>query len=62
MCDTGNHTEVTPVEALPASVEWQGEVLPLEPVDKLSVLTVCDNTVDMLLPDEGPAKPRHRAC
>ena len=56
MCDTGNHTEVTPVEALPASVEWQGEVLPLEPVDKLSVLTVCDNTVDVLLPDEGPAK------
>jgi 7,8-dihydropterin-6-yl-methyl-4-(beta-D-ribofuranosyl)aminobenzene 5'-phosphate synthase len=31
-------------------------VLPLGPVDKLSVLTVCDNTVDMLLPNEGPAK------
>jgi hypothetical protein len=23
MCDTGNHTEVTPVETLPTSVEWQ---------------------------------------
>lgn len=28
----------------------------LEPVDELSILTVRDNTVDMLLPDEGPAK------
>ena len=56
MCDTGNHTEVTPVETLPTSVEWQRWVLPLGPVDKLSVLTVCDNTVDMLLPNEGPAK------
>ena len=44
----------TPAEALPASVEWKGEVLP-EPVDELSVLTVCDNTADMLLPDQGPA-------
>ena len=56
MCDTGNDAEVTPVEALPASVEWKGDVLPLEPVDELSVLTVCDNVMDMLLPDEGPAK------
>ena len=56
VCDTGNDAEVTPVEALPASVEWKGDVLPLEPVDELSVLTVCDNVMDMLLPDEGPAK------
>ena len=56
MCDTGNQAEVPPAEALPASVEWTGEVLPLEPVDELSVLTVCDNTVDILLPDQGPAK------
>ena len=56
MCDTDARAEVTPVEALPASLEWKGEVLPLEPVDELSVLTVCDNTVDILLPDEGPAK------
>ena len=55
MCDTGNRAEVTPVEALPTSVEWNGEVLPLEPVDELSVLMVCDNTMDLLLPDEGPA-------
>jgi 7,8-dihydropterin-6-yl-methyl-4-(beta-D-ribofuranosyl)aminobenzene 5'-phosphate synthase len=56
MCGTGNHAEVPPVEALPASAEWKGEVLPLEPVDELTVLTVCDNTVDLLLPDQGPAR------
>ena len=55
MCGAGNHAEVPPVEALPGSAEWNGEVLPLEPVDELSVLTVCDNTMDLLLPDEGPA-------
>ena len=43
-------------EALPASLEWKGEVLPLEPVDELSVLTVCDNVMDILLPDEGPGE------
>ena len=56
MCSTGNHVEVPPVEAVPASAEWKGEVLPLEPVDELTVLTVCDNTLDLLLPDEGPAR------
>src|ERR1035441_1760058 len=56
MCEIGNRAEVTPVEALPATLEWKGEVLPLEPVDELSVLTVCDNVADILLPDEGPAK------
>jgi glyoxylase-like metal-dependent hydrolase (beta-lactamase superfamily II) len=56
MCDTGDRAEAMPAEALPADLEWKGEVLPLEPVDELSVLMVCDNTVDILLPDEGPAK------
>lgn len=56
MCDPGNHAEATPVEALPASAGWKGEVLRLEPVDELSVLTVCNNTVDILLPDQGPVK------
>ena len=56
MCDTGNPADVTPVEALPPSLEWKGEVLQLEPVDELSVLTVCDNTMDILLPDQGPAE------
>ncbi len=56
MCDAGNQATVPPVEALPASLEWRGEALPLEPVDELSVLTVCDNSIDALLPDQGPAK------
>jgi 7,8-dihydropterin-6-yl-methyl-4-(beta-D-ribofuranosyl)aminobenzene 5'-phosphate synthase len=55
MCVAGNHADVAPVEALPASAEWKGDVLALEPVDELSVLTVCDNTLDMLLPNQGPA-------
>ena len=55
MCETGDHAQVTLTEALPADLEWKGAVLPLEPVDELSVLTVCDNTIDVLLPDEGPA-------
>ena len=55
MCTTDDPADVTPVEALPSDAEWKGEVLPLEPVDELSVLTVCDNTADMLLPDQGPA-------
>ena len=56
MCDAGNRAEVAPVEAVPASLEWKGEILPLEPVDELSVLTVCDNVTDILLPDQGPAR------
>jgi hypothetical protein len=47
MCETSNRAGVTAAEALPASVEWKGEVLPLEPVDELSVLTVCDNVMDI---------------
>ncbi len=54
MC-TSEQDGLSPVEALPASLEWRGEVLPLEPVDEVSVLTVCDNTIDGLLPDQGPA-------
>jgi hypothetical protein len=35
---------------------WTGEELALEPVDELSVLTICDNVMDMPLPDQGPAR------
>ena len=56
MCETGNRADVIAAESLPATLEWKGEVLPLEPVDELSVLTVCDNVTDILLPDQGPAK------
>ncbi len=55
MCDAHDDAPMLPVDAVPEGTEWPGEVLPLEPVDEVSVLTVCDNTVDMLLPDQGPA-------
>jgi 7,8-dihydropterin-6-yl-methyl-4-(beta-D-ribofuranosyl)aminobenzene 5'-phosphate synthase len=56
MCDDHGHVQVPPVEAIPTDAGWTGEVVPLEPVDEVSVLTVCDNAVDMLLVDQGPAK------
>jgi 7,8-dihydropterin-6-yl-methyl-4-(beta-D-ribofuranosyl)aminobenzene 5'-phosphate synthase len=55
MCDAHDDAPVVPVDLVPEGADWPGEVLPLEPVDELSVLTVCDNTVDMLLADQGPA-------
>ncbi len=56
MCGTGDQARPAPVQALPENLDWRGEVLPLEPVDSLSVLMVCDNSVDALLPDQGPAR------
>ena len=56
MCDDHGHVHVPPVEVVPADAEFTGEVLRLEPVDEVTILTVCDNTVDLLLLDEGPAK------
>ena len=56
MCDTHDGEPVPPVDAVPEGTEWRGEVLPLEPVDEISVLTVCDNTVDLLLADQGPVR------
>ncbi len=32
------------------------DVIPLEPVDSVSVTAVCDNSVDILLSDVGPAR------
>jgi 7,8-dihydropterin-6-yl-methyl-4-(beta-D-ribofuranosyl)aminobenzene 5'-phosphate synthase len=55
MCDDHGHVRVPPVEAVPTDAGWTGDVVPLEPVDEVSVLTVCDNSVDMLLVDQGPA-------
>jgi 7,8-dihydropterin-6-yl-methyl-4-(beta-D-ribofuranosyl)aminobenzene 5'-phosphate synthase len=56
MCEDHGHVHVPPVHAIPTDADWKGEVLPLEPVDEVSVLTVCDNTVDILLLDQGPAR------
>jgi 7,8-dihydropterin-6-yl-methyl-4-(beta-D-ribofuranosyl)aminobenzene 5'-phosphate synthase len=45
-----------PVVSAATAAEWSGEVIPLQPVDGLSVLSVCDNVVDILLTDQGPAR------
>ena len=34
---------------------FQEEVIPLEPVDAVTITSICDNTVDILLMDQGPA-------
>lgn len=59
MCnDAGaHHHHPGPAVIAPvADGEWRGEVVPLEPVESVSIQTICDNTVDMLLRDEGPAR------
>jgi 7,8-dihydropterin-6-yl-methyl-4-(beta-D-ribofuranosyl)aminobenzene 5'-phosphate synthase len=56
MCDVHGGAYPPAVDAIPADADWSGEVLNLEPVDEISVLTVCDNTIDVLLTDEGPAR------
>jgi 7,8-dihydropterin-6-yl-methyl-4-(beta-D-ribofuranosyl)aminobenzene 5'-phosphate synthase len=38
--------------------EWAGEAIPLDRVDSVAVTTVCDNAIDIFLPDEGPARRR----
>jgi 7,8-dihydropterin-6-yl-methyl-4-(beta-D-ribofuranosyl)aminobenzene 5'-phosphate synthase len=54
MCDTG--PPASPITFVPADVDWSGQRIPLEPVDEVQVLTVCDNTVDIFLIDQGPAR------
>jgi 7,8-dihydropterin-6-yl-methyl-4-(beta-D-ribofuranosyl)aminobenzene 5'-phosphate synthase len=56
MCQDHGHVHVPPVEAVPVGAEWAGEVVALEPVDEVAVLVVCDNSIDMLLLDQGPAR------
>ena len=56
MCETGGEVHVPSVAAAAAGPAWKGEVLRLEPVDSVSVLTVCDNSIDILLPGLGPAR------
>ena len=34
---------------------YAGELIPLEPVDSVAITTICDNTGDILMLDEGPA-------
>ena len=47
-----------PLSIPPSTVQeapFAGEVIPLEPVDSVAITTICDNTIDIFLPDQGPA-------
>lgn len=56
MCSDHGTVPVTPSPALTVhDTPFDGEVIPLEPVDSLAITTICDNSVDILLPDQGPA-------
>jgi 7,8-dihydropterin-6-yl-methyl-4-(beta-D-ribofuranosyl)aminobenzene 5'-phosphate synthase len=56
MCSGGTHEHPTPIVRVESEEAWPGEVVPLEPVDSVSITTVCDNIVDFWLLDEGPAR------
>ena len=53
MCDDHGHVHVPAVEAVPRDADWPGEMLPLEPVDSVSVLTVCDKRSSPTWPGKG---------
>jgi 7,8-dihydropterin-6-yl-methyl-4-(beta-D-ribofuranosyl)aminobenzene 5'-phosphate synthase len=55
MCSDQATARPTPIRAYSQDEPWEGEVVSLEPVDSIAITTICDNTVDMLLLDEGPA-------
>ena len=55
MCTNGHETATTLPTTIDPGSSWAGDVIPIEPVDAMSVLIVCDNFVDFLLMDEGPA-------
>ena len=54
MCTTG--TSAGTIAFTPADVDSWGEQIRLEPVDEVQVLTVCDNSIDIFLLDQGPAR------
>lgn len=58
MCDDHGSPHIHPVSAVGTVPDegWSGEVVDLEPVDDITVLTVCDNTVDLFLTDQGPVE------
>jgi len=56
VCTDSHPGPLPPIEAVPSDSEWGGEVIDLEPVDSVTVTTVCDNTIDIFLVDQGPAR------
>jgi len=53
MCWSG--PAALPATFVPVDADWSGEQIPIEPVDDIQVLTVCDNSIDIFLLDQGPA-------
>src|ERR1022692_917113 len=63
MCTENTGVPMTPSAAILPSSGWSGETIALRPVDELRVLSVCDNSIDALLLDQGVARrmPRREA-
>jgi 7,8-dihydropterin-6-yl-methyl-4-(beta-D-ribofuranosyl)aminobenzene 5'-phosphate synthase len=55
MCSGPAGQHPSPIVAVSQDDARAGEVIPLEPVDSVAVTTVCDNSIDIWLIDEGPA-------
>ncbi|MGH4026397.1 MAG: MBL fold metallo-hydrolase, partial [Pseudonocardiaceae bacterium] len=56
MCDAAHEAVVKPVAVVPADPEaFTGERIPLEPVQRVSITTLVDNSLDLLAADMGPA-------
>ena len=56
MCSEPRTAAPAPIRrATVQDAPYEGELIPLEPVDSVAITTICDNTVDILMLDEGPA-------
>jgi len=53
---TDSVTRPVPRNVVQPVGDWSGETITLEPVDELRVLSVCDNSIDILLLDQGVAR------
>ncbi|HEX2301520.1 MAG TPA: hypothetical protein VHH34_23965 [Pseudonocardiaceae bacterium] len=56
MCDATHESVVKPVAVVPADPDaFTGERIPLQPVQRVSITTLVDNSLDLLAADMGPA-------
>jgi len=56
VCTVGMDEHRTPIGQPTLEAEREGEVVPLEPVDSVSITMVCNNVIDFWLLDEGPVR------
>ena len=54
MCTVGIRANTRTRRRSDTGRKWVGEVVPLEPVDSVSITTVCDNVIDFWLLDQVP--------